>query len=551
MSAADRLDEAGDLYAVREGASPRVGLLHKLARLLRAHPVLLDPTAEGRREALGASGERWVDQLVATDTCDPLERIRDELPGGARALLEVDGLGPKRVHTAWQLGLRDPHSLTAALQRGDLPGLPSADTLLPSLEAWRRRSRQVPWQTAKRISEELLDQLRVHPDVLGVVDAGAVRRGDPAVERLSIVVSTTAPLTPDGLLPDSQILPVDLHLTTPDARVATRLWHTGTRLHQLGVAAQARRRGLSWSEAGLRTADGSLVDLPDEHAFFAALDLPFIAPQLRMGTGEVQLAACGSLPSVLRASDLRGDLHTHSTWSDGRHSIEVMALAAQRAGLDYIAITDHTHSTAIAGGLSAEQLREQHQDWPVPAGITVLRGSECDILPDGTLDLPDADLASLDWVVGSMHSRLDLSADLQTERLIRAISTGLLDVVGHPTGRHIGRREGMGLHWKRVFAACRDWDVALEINGNPRRMDVEGQLARQAWDAGVRLVISTDAHAAEHVAVWEPGLQVALRAALPVEAIVNTRPWPVLAARRRARLARGGHGATDTRHDSP
>ena len=305
------------------------------------------------------------------------------------------------------------------------------------------------------------------------------------------------------------------------------------------------RRGLHVSEYGVLT-DGQKqpITCASEEELYRLLDLDYIAPELREHRGELAAAAAGQLPQLIELGDIRGDLHSHTTASDGKNSIEEMGLAARERGYEYLAITDHSASHGFGDEVSPEQLRRQielvHEANARLDGIELLAGSEVNILPDGSLDYEDELLAELDWVIASVHTSFGMSSQAMTERMIAAIEHPLVDAIGHPTGRLIGRREPYAIDLDAVFAAAARTGTFLEINANPDRRDLSDIHARGAAQAGVRILIDSDAHRTDTLANMRWGIATARRAWLGAADVANTRPWAELQGLRKGARGRAG-----------
>jgi DNA polymerase (family 10) len=336
-------------------------------------------------------------------------------------------------------------------------------------------------------------------------------------------------------------LPVDLRIVAPD-QFGNLLQHlTGSKEHNMALRELAVRKGLHVSEYGvLDDATGVTHRCGTEAEVYALLGLQYIEPELRENRGELEAAASDTLPELIVLGDLRGDLHCHTTASDGTASIEQMALAARDAGYEYLAITDHSASFGFGDEVSADRLREQIariRDLEIE-GLELLAGSEVNLLPDGSLDYDDELLAELDWVIASVHSSFRMAADAMTDRIIRAIEHPLVDAIGHPTGRKLERRQPYAVHLERVLEAAMRTGTMLEINSNPDRRDLNDVAARAAAAAGVPIVINCDAHRVGGFEVARYGVATARRAWLTASDVANTRPWAeVDALRSRNRLA--------------
>ncbi len=432
-----------------------------------------------------------------------------------------------------------PESVLAS--RHALPGLRQSRTPFPLGRAWDTL-------------EEVVAAVReADPDVTRADIVGSTRRFATFSADLEILVSSTDPertvgrlsagITPQQIrhaTPGRLVLSLDrseigVHIVTPDV-FAVALFHlTGSRKHVDAVRGRAAQRGISldwWSTNGPRTYQ-------DEADVYAAVDLPFIAPELREGDGEIEAAVAGTLPTVLTVADMRGDLHMHTDWSDGRHSIDVMVDAAEALGYEYVAVTDHSKTSAIARGLDEDRLSEQRDAIRAARErhprITILHGAEVDILRDGSLDFPDAVLESLDVVLASLHDPGSDSGSRLTDRYIAAMRNPLVQIVTHPTNRMVPGRAGYVLDEQRFFDAAVETGTIVEIDGAPGHLDMDGAMARRAIAAGVDVSVDGDCHRAErlgHQMMF--GVGVARRGWVTAPHVVNTRPLAAL----RARLAR-------------
>jgi DNA polymerase (family 10) len=311
-------------------------------------------------------------------------------------------------------------------------------------------------------------------------------------------------------------------------------------VHNVQLRELALAHGLSLSEHGLKAEGGKEILCADEEALYRTLGLPWIPPELREGLGEIEAAAAGRLPTLVTERDLRGELHAHTDWSDGRASVAAMAEAAIASGLDYLVISDHSPSLGALNGLTPARLRQQRREIDkvqqrVGNALRLLQGAEVEILADGRLDYDDRVLADLDLVIASLHVSLRQPREQVTARLLGAIGNPHVDMIGHPTGRLIGSRGASEVDLEAVFAAAADHGVALEINAHPDRLDLNDGLARRAWQVGCLLSINTDAHRPEDLSLRAYGVGVARRAWLPAEAVVNTRRAEPLLAWLRSR----------------
>lgn len=562
------LEQIADLLQVT-GANPfKVRAFQKAARVVDGLPDELDAHIEAgevtKIDGIGKSIANDLTQMHERGSCDALDQLRAELPDGITDLLRIQGLGPKKVRKIYEeLGIGDIDTLEVAAQEGRLSALDgfgrkTEEKLLKEIERLRRSAGRTPFATAWPLASDMLDRLRELPEVERAEIAGSLRRHRETVGDLDFVVASREPgpimdafaegpnveeVIAKGDTKTSVYLhggiSADLRVVPPDVFGATLHHFTGSKDHNIEMRARALDRGLRVSEwgvfrrteaskqAGPTEEEEELVACATEEDIFAAVGLPFIAPELREGRGEIARAERGQLPELITLEDIRSDLHMHTTASDGRHSIAEMAEAAKARGLAFICVTDHSQALTVANGLTPERLRAQideidayNDDAPA---IPVLRGLEVDILEKGEIDM-DADvLERLDWVVGSVHSRMNQPPDVMTDRLVRAVRSGLISAIGHPTGRLIGQRDGYEFDLEAVLDACEEMGVALEINASPERLDLAAPHIRAVLERPkLALTINTDAHSTGGLAQMRFGVGMARRGGTPADRVVNT-----------------------------
>ncbi|MBI4771946.1 MAG: DNA polymerase/3'-5' exonuclease PolX, partial [Chloroflexi bacterium] len=467
--------------------------------------------------------------------------------------LKVDGVGPKKALLFWrELGVTGVPELKAAAEAGKLAGLPgmgakSEARVLAGVAALSRRATgRVSIGRAWPAARDLLARLRGLPGVQAAEVAGSLRRWRPTIGDVDLLAAASDPVPVMAAfvgLPQvirvlghgetkssvelANGLRVQLWVHPPERFGAALQYATGSKEHNVRLRELALKRGLSLSEHGLTREDGSEILCATEPEVYAALGLPFIAPELREDRGEIQAALAGALPRLLALDEVRADLHNHSTWSDGAESIEAMARAALARGLRVLAITDHSQSLCVTGGLSPEKLREQRAELDAVQDrlgdrLLLLQGAEVEIRADGALDYDDRTLAGLDIVVASVHTSLRQERERITARLLAAVRNPHVDIIGHPTGQLIGEREPADLDMEAVLAAAAESGVALEINANPARLDLNDGLARRALELGCTLSINTDSHHAEQFALMEYGVATARRAWAGAAQVINT-----------------------------
>lgn len=496
-----------------------------------------------------------IDELLLTGQLQFLEKLKQDVPSGLAEWLQVPGLGPKKVALIWkELGITSLSDLADAARTGRLRSLPgmgekSEALIVAGLESLARRSGRIPLGRVFPLAEEIIALLKKVPGVLAASPAGSLRRMRSTVGDLDILVAANeskavmdAFTTLPGIVRilgsgetkasiefvDGMRAQLWVH---PPERFGTALQYaTGSKDHNVQLRQLALEKGLSLSEHALTKTDGSGEILcATEEAVYAALGLPWIPPELREDRGELQFAKMGKLPQLIEVKDIRADLQTHSTWSDGKLSMLELARAAARRGMRVIAFTDHSVSLGITGGLSMERHAEQQREIETAQrelgdSIRILHASEVEIKADGSLDYPDEFLASLDLVLASLHTSLRQPREKVTQRLINAIRNPHVDIIGHPTGRLIPDREGADLDMDAVLSAAAESGVALEINASPYRLDLDDIYARRAREMGIPISINTDAHSEADLDMLPFGVAIARRAWLTSDDVINA--WP-------------------------
>jgi DNA polymerase (family 10) len=558
------LAEIGDLLEIK-GENPFKIRAYRNASETVAHETgrVADLPAAGRLQlpGIGKDIAAKIGELIETGSIRYHQELLEQFPPTILDLLHLPGIGPKTVARLYGLlGIRTLDELERAARDGrlrDLKGMGARKEaqILKSLEEQRRVA-------GRRLAAEAYDQaaalvaaLREHAPEADVHIVGSLRRGcdtcgdidvlaamasapGSAVDAGSLMAAFTnyklvERVLAHGSTKSSVLLwggfQADLRIVPRESLGAAMQYFTGSKAHNIAVRDRAVRRGLKLNEYGLYRVDtDEAIAGPDEEGIYRALDLAFVPPELRENRGEIEAAERGTVPHLVQLADIRGDLHSHTTATDGRADIETMARAAREAGLTYLAITDHSKSLAMANGLDearalahAAAIRRvnEHVD-----GITLLAGIECDIRADGTMDLADDCLAQLDIVIASLHSAFNQEPEQMTDRLLRAIACPWVDVLGHPLGRIILKRDPHRADMTRVIAAAAGAGVAMEINAQLDRRDLDDAHARRARDAGVKIVISSDAHSPAGLAALRWGIATARRAWLTPHDVLNTRP---------------------------
>ena len=502
---------------------------------------------------VGKAIAQKIDDIEATGTCKYLEELRAKFPPTILELLSVPGVGTKTAIALYQtLGVTGLDDLRRSVQDGSIATLPrmgekGIENLKSALERLSARTLRMRLGDAWTLAHEISRALAATKFAKNVVAAGSLRRMEPTVRDLDIICTSS---TPEKALDFFCELPLVERVTAKgdtkatvwlragiaaDLRVVPHrcfgnlLQHfTGNKEHNVKLREFALRQGLSVSEWGIQTVETGLVRTSDsEEGVYETLGLQFIPPEIRLGSDEIEAGRAGTIPALVEIGDIRGDLHDHTTWSDGSRSIEQMAREAAGRGLSYLSISDHSRGRAVGNGLSPERLREQIREIRAAGdsfGVRLLCSSEVDIRADGSLDFPDDVLAELDIVVASIHSGFTADRAKQTERLVRAIENPYVNIIGHPTGVLIEERAGYEFDADAVLRAAAESGTALEINAHPARLDLNAALAKRARDLGCTIAIDTDAHSFDDFDNLRFGVGTARKAWLTKEQVLNTRP---------------------------
>lgn len=571
-TAAHTLDRIAEYLELNGESRFKARAYTQAARAVRAlgaadlGPLLRDGTLEGL-PGLGPATLGVIRDLVEDGESRLLDRLRESTPEGMLDMLRVPGLGPSRIHRIHEaLDVDSLHELEAAARDGRLAtvhgfGARTAERVLKGIAFLRMSDALVLYPHAEAEATRLLAAIREQPGVARAEVAGEIRRHMEVVRSVVIVAGCTE--RPTGLAAavtrwpgvkdvvgeggrDVRVRFVDGTLLdlrcVPLSDFAVALWRaTGSAEHVAAVTARATGLGMSLAGDQLRDPDGRAVPIPDEQALYRLLRMQYVAPELREGLGEVEAAAAGDLPRLIEHSDIRGVLHAHSHFSDGESTIEEMVNAARARGWSYFGVTDHSQSAFYAGGLSPDGILRQHEEIDrlnaTLQGFRVLKGIEADILPCGRVDYDGQTLDSFDYVIGSIHSRFGMNEAQMTERVLKAMDDPHLTILGHPTGRLLLTREPYDIDMHAVIERAAERGVAVELNADPHRLDLDWRLCRVARDRGVPVEIGPDAHSESGLDNMRLGVSIARKGWLGAGDVLNTRTADevlAFAARRRA-----------------
>ena len=583
------LEELADLLEI-QGANPfRIRAYRNAIRTVAGETRSLAVMVAQEEDltelpGIGKDLASHIREMVETGTMEVLEEVTREVPRELATLTRLDGVGPKKAAKLWkELDITTVDALEEAAEAGRVEelegfGARSVEKMLRAIQDYRSHQERFLRADAVQYLRPLLEHLEGASEIQRLEVAGSYRRGKETVgdiDLLAVVESDQAPAVMERFTSFAGVervemagetrgsvvlrsgLPVDLRLLGRESWGAALHYFTGSKEHNVEIRKRAQGRGLRVSEYGVfqvsddeedgngsSEAEGADPEAsgeshPDpqrgrrvagatEEEVFQALELPWIPPVLRENRGEIQAAEAGRLPELVEPEDIRGDLHMHTNWSDGRNSIREMAEACRKRGYEYMAITDHSQAVTVANGLTPERIRKQWDEIDRVRdqvdGIRILRGCEVDILRDGSLDLPDEILEELDIVLVAVHSHFELDAGTMTERVTRALQHPLVDILVHPTGRLLNRREPYPIDIETVLEVALEEGVAVELNTNPRRLDLHDRHLFRARELGVPVAVSTDAHRISHLSFMAEGLNQARRGWLEASDVLTCRP---------------------------
>ncbi len=573
-------DTMADIMEIR-GKNPfRINSYRKVATILRDMPEDIGDFAGShpieKIPGIGKSSAAKIREYLETGQMSDYQKRLKSVPPGALKLLEIPDVGPKTIaRLIDEKGITDMTSLEEAIEKGRLEGMPGigAKTIqkmkkgIAFVKSYKGR---ILLGEAMPAAKEIIAALKEHAGLKQLEVAGSLRRGretigdvdilaaetdtnEPTNEslpcsrsdqpdhekarrgrhiiktftRLPMCAETLAEGDTKGSIRTKSGMQVDLRVVPKESFGAALQYFTGSKEHNVKLRSLAAERGLKINEYGVFRGEEKIAG-KDEESIYASLDLPFIPPQLREDRGEVEAAGADELPKLIEQEHIKGDLHAHCTFSDGAMTVEEMAHAAAKIGYRYVAITDHSKNLTVAGGIDEDELKERNELIDrVNAetdGFSVLKGTEVDILKDGSLDYADSVLEELDWVIASIHDHFNMSESRMTERIIYAIRNPHVDCIGHLTGRLLNRREPYPVTVHEIIEACSEHNTALELNAHPERLDINDITCREAKKAGIMVAIGTDAHTAAQYGLMRFGITTARRGWLGPGDILNAKP---------------------------
>ena len=552
------LTEMADLLEIDGENAFRIRAYHEAARTIdglsqNLSQMVAEEEDLSKLPGIGKNIAEKIQEIVQTGRLTQLEKLKKKVPVQLSELLTLQGLGAKRVKILYEkLGIKNRDDLIAAAQAGKIQklegfGQKTEQSILSALEKQRDVETRLPRIEAEELAEELVEYLAAVEGVKQTVIAGSYRRCRETIGDLDILVTCEkgAPVM-DRFVEYEDVEKILLHGTTRssvwlrsglqvDVRVveeasygAALHYFTGSKAHNIAIRKIAVSKDLKINEYGVFRGEKRLKSTTEEEVY-KQVGLPYIEPEMRESRGEIEAAKKNQLPKLITCYDIRGDLHSHTKASDGHETLADMAQAAKEHGYDYLGITEHSKRLTVANGLDEKRLRRQMNEIDrlneKLKGVRLLKGIECDILEDGSLDLDDSVLADLDFVVCSIHSKFNLSSEKQTERIIRAMDSPYFNILGHPTGRMIGHRPAYDLDMERIMKAAVERGCFFELNCQPDRLDLNDIHCRQAKELGLKLVISTDSHAKTSLNYLRYGIAQARRGWIEAEDVINTRSW--------------------------
>jgi DNA polymerase (family 10) len=579
---ANALEDVASLLELKEGSNPfEVRAYENAARAVSALDGDIEQlTRDGKLKGvpgLGSTIIKRIEELVNTGQMALYDELVAETPQVKLDMRRIQGVGPKKINVIYnQVHVQSIAELEQACKENKVAVLPgfgkkTQDKILQGIALLAQHAGRFPYPVAEEEAERMRSALATLPEIARMQVAGSLRRRRETIGDIDMVVSvaddageetrrkimdvfTSQPsvqvITGKGETKSSVVLKSGMNMdlrVVNDSQFPYTLHHfTGSKEHHIPLRRRALSMNMTINDYGLfrgKEPHLELVPCKDEADIYAALGMAYIEPELREDTGEIEAAIEGTLPTLVRMEDLQGILHTHSTWSDGQNTIREMAEACIARGYHYLGMTDHSKVAAYAGGLNEDALRRQgeeidHLNEEFAGRIFILKGTECDILRNGSLDFSDETLASLDFVVASIHSLFNLPPEEQTQRMVRAIANPYVDIIGHPTGRILLGREGYTLDIDAIIDAAAEHGVCIEINAHPSRLDLDWRYLRRARDKGMKIPVDPDAHSIDGLDVVRYGINMARKGWLRPADVLNTLSTDAILAYFRARRKR-------------
>ncbi|MFJ8419900.1 DNA polymerase/3'-5' exonuclease PolX [Bacillus wiedmannii] len=552
-----KLLETIGLFMELKGANPfKISAFRKAAAALESDDRSLSEIEDFTKiPGIGKGTAAVIQEYIESGTSEVLQELEKEVPSSLLPLLKLPGLGGKKVAKLYkELGVVDMESLKAVCEENKVQALAgfskkTEEKILEAIDQVGSRPERLPIAMVLPIAGEIEEKLSNIAEVIRFSRAGSLRRVRETVKDLDFIIATSEPATVrehllqfDNMIEviasgDTKVsvrlqyeydISIDFRLVKPEEFITTLHHFTGSKDHNVKMRQIAKDRGEKISEYGVENLEtGEVRTFETEEEFFSHFGLPFIPPEVREDGKEIELIK--EYPNLIQFSDIQGDLHMHTTWSDGAFSIEEMVQACRARGYKFMAITDHSQYLKVANGLTKERLCEQakeiermNEKYP---DITILRGIEMDILPDATLDFDDEVLAELDYVIGAIHSSFSQDRETIMKRLRAALENKHVTMIAHPTGRLLGRREGYDVDTDLLIELAKETNTVLELNANPNRLDLSAKLLKQAQDAGVKVAINTDAHTLEMLEDMETGVAAARKGWIQKDNVINT--WDI------------------------
>jgi DNA polymerase (family X) len=563
---ANLLDEIASLLELKEGSNPfEVRAYQNAARAVNGLDGDIEQlTREGKLKGvpgLGSTSIKRIEEAVETGHIALYDELVETTPPVKLEMMRIPGVGPKKINAIYnQLHVNSIPDLVQACEENKVAALPgfgkkTQDKIVQGIAFLAQHAGRFLYPVGEEEASHIYKVLKDLPEIVRIQVAGSLRRRRETIGDIDMVVSvadsasedarrkimdvfTSQPsvqaITGKGETKSSVVLSSGINMdlrVVNDSQFPYTLHHfTGSKEHHIPLRRRALSMNMTINDYGLfkgKEPHLELVPCKDETDIYAALGMAYIEPELREDMGEIEAAVNGTLPGLVQESDLRGVLHVHSTWSDGQNTIREMAEACIARGMTYLGLTDHSKTAAYAGGLNEEDLRRQHEEIDLlnkeySGRLHILKGIECDILRDGSLDFTDDVLATLDFVVASIHSLFNLSPEEQTQRMLRAISNRYVDIIGHPTGRILLGREGYALDLDSVIDVAAEYGVCIEINAHPSRLDLDWRYLHRARDKGIKIPIDPDAHVISGLDDMRFGIGIARKGWLRASDVLNT-----------------------------